>query len=236
MQSSIAEIASSARHATEVVTDAVVLAGKTGDAIRDLERSTMEIRSVVDLISSIAEQTNLLALNASIEAARAGDAGKGFAVVAGEVKSLATETAKATSAVSTQIENIQRKKRLTIVVIGEIQSVIESVNTSQSTISDSLNHQSDLTPEIVRTTELCVEVAHRISELIPAVANNASTTNSAAKSTVDVANSFAQSLESGLNSILTRFGVKVDRAPAIIESTSDKSRPSARMDRDFRSV
>ena len=37
-----------------------------------------------------------MALNATIEAAPAGDAGKDFAMVASAVKSLATQTAKAT--------------------------------------------------------------------------------------------------------------------------------------------
>ena len=65
------------------------------------------IDEVVGFIRTIAGQTNLLALNATIEAARAGEAGRGFAVVASEVKALATQTAKATEEISSQIAEVQ---------------------------------------------------------------------------------------------------------------------------------
>ena len=61
------------------------------------------ISVVIDLIRGKAERTNLLALNATIEAARAGKAGKGFAVVTWEVKVLASEHAKATAEIASEI-------------------------------------------------------------------------------------------------------------------------------------
>src|SRR3546814_19861251 len=83
-----------------------------GDSrIQALAATAQQIGDVITLIQDIAEQTNLLALNATIEAARAGEAGKGFAVVASEVKSLASQTARATEEIRSQIEEIQSASR-----------------------------------------------------------------------------------------------------------------------------
>ena len=72
-----------------------------------IEESSQKIADIIGVIDEIARQTNLLALNAAVEAARAGEAGRGFAVVASEVKSLATQTSKATEEIGGQIAAVQ---------------------------------------------------------------------------------------------------------------------------------
>lgn len=74
--------------------------------IDEVQQSSEEIKSFVDIISSIAEQTNLLSLNASIEAARAGAAGRGFAVVAEEIRKLADQSKESGNQIRSIVENI----------------------------------------------------------------------------------------------------------------------------------
>ena len=100
--------------------------------IARLSEAAGKVDKVTSLISEIAGQTNLLALNATIEAARAGDAGRGFAVVASEVKSLAEQTARATSEIAQQITEIQQATQQSVESIGAIGEVIRHVETNSA--------------------------------------------------------------------------------------------------------
>src|SRR6201991_447559 len=107
LSASIGEITTQVTESTRIVGEAVHQANETNGKVQGLADAAQKIGDVVRLINDIAGQTNLLALNATIEAARAGEAGKGFAVGASEVKTLATQTAKATDEIAGQVRAIQ---------------------------------------------------------------------------------------------------------------------------------
>ncbi len=85
-------------------TDAVEQVSKV---IFELNKKTIQIGQIIEVIEEIAEQTNLLALNAAIEAARAGEQGRGFAIVADEVRKLAEESQSSTEKIQTIIQDIK---------------------------------------------------------------------------------------------------------------------------------
>ena len=93
----------------------------------NIERSSDEIFSIVDLIDGIAFQTNLLALNAGVEAARAGEAGKGFAVVASEVRALAQRAAEAASDIKAKVTGSRRQVETGVALVGDTGKALERI-------------------------------------------------------------------------------------------------------------
>jgi methyl-accepting chemotaxis protein len=134
--------------ATGIVIRASDMARATNEMITGLAQSTEQIDDVVGLIRSIADQTNLLALNATIEAARAGTAGRGFAVVASEVKALATQTAKATGDISSQISDVQSSTSHMVERIKSIAEIMMEISAATMEITEAVRQQGIATEAI----------------------------------------------------------------------------------------
>jgi methyl-accepting chemotaxis protein len=150
---SIDEIGRQANESSRIAEAAVGQAQETDGRIGKLSRAAQEIGEVVKLITAIAEQTNLLALNATIEAARAGEAGRGFAVVAAEVKSLASQTAKATDEISSHISGMQQATQESVASIKQIGETIAQISTIAGSIAGAVEQQGGATQEIARNVQ-----------------------------------------------------------------------------------
>jgi methyl-accepting chemotaxis protein len=145
---SVRSIAERVRQSAEIAGRAVGEAQRADARIVSLGAASKAIEGIVQLISSVAAQTNLLALNATIEAARAGDAGRGFAVVASEVKSLATQTGKATDEIAAQVHEIQVATTEAIAAIRDVGLTITEISGIAAELAGAVEQQNAATGEI----------------------------------------------------------------------------------------
>ena len=162
-----------ARSEVEVASDVALRAGGQASAAvkvsQALSNHVEAIESILGLIRDIAGQTNLLALNATIEAARAGDAGRGFAVVAQEVKSLASQTARATDDITAKITAIQLATRQTVEANDSISSTVEEVQTSADRIRQAMELQAQTVTMITAAVDETALAADSMSSTIAAI-------------------------------------------------------------------
>jgi methyl-accepting chemotaxis protein len=195
LASSVAEIGRQVKASSTVAASAVQQADTTNGRIAQLKGTVERIGEVVKMISAVAGQTNLLALNATIEAARAGESGRGFAVVASEVKALATQTAKATEEIETQIAQMQLATDSSVAAIKEIGDTIAKISKISSAIAVAVEQQGSATQEIARNVSEAARGASQVSDSIEAVNRGASDTGTAAGQVHDSAASLLKESE-----------------------------------------
>ena len=210
LSTSVDEIGRRVHESSRIAEAAVLQAQQTDGRIGKLSRAAQQIGDVVKLITAIAEQTNLLALNATIEAARAGEAGRGFAVVASEVKSLASQTAKATDEISSHILGMQGATRESVAAIKEIGGTIAQISNIASTIASAVEQQSSATQEIARSVQNVAQGTQEAAANIMQVNRGATETGSASEEVLNSAKT--------LSTESTRLREELDRFMANIRA------------------
>ncbi len=149
--------------------------------LQELENSTKQMQSIIELINNVADQTALLALNASIEAARAGDAGRGFSVVASEISNLANQTQNATGDINELISGIDQKL---LDVDKAIRAFIEGSR-----------RQHDATMETVKSLDIIKTDSKDIESRTDGLAESVSSLADANKSIIDAVENISAIME-----------------------------------------
>ncbi|MEY9592842.1 methyl-accepting chemotaxis protein [Bradyrhizobium yuanmingense] len=210
LSASVEEIGRQVRDSSRIAEAAVMQAKETDGRIGKLSHAAQQIGEVVKLITAIAEQTNLLALNATIEAARAGEAGRGFAVVASEVKSLASQTAKATDEISSHITGMQGATAESVAAIKEIGATIGQISSISTSIASAVEQQGAATQEIARSVQTVAQGTQTAATDIGEVNRGAAETGSASEEVLNSAKT--------LSSESTRLRAELDRFMANIRA------------------
>jgi methyl-accepting chemotaxis protein len=168
---------------------------RTDDLVNGLSTAAAKIGDVVNLINDIANQTNLLALNATIEAARAGDAGKGFAVVANEVKTLASQTGRATEEITGQISTMQGATGDAVAAIHAINDMIGQFSATATAIHQAMDRQGQATQGIAQNARRAADGTLAVSSNIATVSETVGESGEAARKVLAAAQDLARQID-----------------------------------------
>lgn len=195
LSATVKEITQQITRSSDTVSQAVEQMSEADKTALSLDEAATRIGEIVSVIENIANQINLLALNATIESARAGEAGKGFAVVAGEVKTLATQTSKATGEIATTIASIQTVSKQVLEALSTIKRSITGVQEISTAISAAVEEQSATTNEIANSMGRAATNTTQINHDIREVSQASEQTSNSATEALGAARTLSQEAE-----------------------------------------
>ena len=187
---------------------------ETSKRLKRLSESSQKVSRVVNLISNFTTQTQLLALNAAIEATRAGQYGRGFVVVADEVRSLARQSAEATTEIAQLVQEIQEgTAEVSVAMETGIQQVaqgthlVTNARQNLNAIVQATTQISQLVDGITQATQLQTNQFQSVTQTMTDVAAIA---NKTSEDSVEISTSFKELLTMAQNLQASADQFKVD--------------------------
>jgi methyl-accepting chemotaxis protein PixJ len=187
---------------------------ETSKRLKRLAESSQKVSRVVNLISNFTTQTQLLALNAAIEATRAGEYGRGFVVVADEVRSLARQSAEATTEIAQLVQEIQAgTAEVSTVMEKGIQQVAQGTNLvtdarqTLNAIVEATTQISELVEGITQATQLQTKEFRVVKQTMSDVA---AISNQTSEDAIEISTTFKELLAMAQNLQASADQFKVD--------------------------
>lgn len=189
--------------------------------IGELEVSSNQIGSILELISGISNQTNLLALNAAIEAARAGEYGSGFAVVAEEIRKLAEQSNSSVKDISVLIKGIQQKTNQVVSTVTEqeqkIHQSVEKAEAIGHNVRDILQSVSSVVNRINDIASSSEEQAAATEQMSRSMDSVSKVSDKVARNAAEIGSSVEEQV-----STLEEIGATTEEIASMLKMLDDK--------------